>query len=88
MEMNWLKNHRPQGVLGVAMLALALVGGMSQGGLMHAASLQESMTALGLTAVPVEFAAPELRLPDVQGTLVNLQEYRGKVVMLYFWTTW
>ena len=86
--MNWLKNHRPQGVLGAAMLVLALVGGISQGGLLHAASLQESMTALGLTAIPVEFAAPELRLADVQGTLVNLQAYRGKVVMLYFWTTW
>jgi cytochrome oxidase Cu insertion factor (SCO1/SenC/PrrC family) len=88
MEMNWLKNPRPQGVLGVAMLALALVGGMSQGGLLHAASLEKSMTALGLTTVLVEFAAPELRLPDVQGTVVILQEYRGKVVMLYFWTTW
>lgn len=86
--MNWLKNHRLQGVVGAAMLALALVGGISQGRFLHAAALQESMTAMGLTAVPIEFAAPELRLPDVQGTLVNLQEYRGKVVMLYFWTTW
>jgi hypothetical protein len=87
MDMHWLKN-RPQGVLGAAILALALVGGMSQGVLLHAAPIQESMTALGLTAVPVELAAPEFRLPDVQGTLVNLQDYRGKVVMLYFWTTW
>jgi hypothetical protein len=86
--MNWLKSQRPQGVLGVAILALALMGGMSQEGLLHAAELQESMTALGLTAVPGEVGAPELRLPDVQGTLVNLQAYRGKVVMLYFWTTW
>jgi hypothetical protein len=88
MEMNWLKNHRLQGVLSVAMLGLALVGGMSQWGLLHAASVQEPMTALGPTAIPVEFAAPELRLADVQGTLVNLQDYWGKVVMLYFWTTW
>jgi hypothetical protein len=86
--MNRFKNHRLQGMLGAAMLALALVGGMSQWGLLHAASLQESMTALGLSAVPVELASPELHLPDVQGTLVNLQDYRGKVVMLYFWTTW
>jgi hypothetical protein len=58
--MNWLKNHRPQGVLSAAMLTLALVGGMSQEAFLHAASLQESMTALGLTAVPVEFAATAL----------------------------
>jgi hypothetical protein len=88
MEMNWLKNPRRQGVLDAAMLALALVGGMRQEGLLHAASPQSSITALRLTAVPVEFAALGLRLPDVQGTLVNLQDYRGKVVMLYFWTTW
>jgi hypothetical protein len=86
--MNWSKNHRLHGVLGAAMFGLALVGGMRQEALLHAASLQESMTALGHTAVPVEFAAPELRLPDVQGLPVNLQEYRGQVVMLYFWTTW
>ena len=86
--MNWLKNHKLQAMLGAPMLGLALVGGMSQEAILHAASLQESMTALGLTAVPVEFAAPDLRLPDLQGSLVNLQEYRGKVVMLYFWTTW
>jgi hypothetical protein len=86
--MNWLKNHRLHGVLGAAMFGLALVGGMRQEALLHAASLQESMTALGLIAIPLEFAAPELRLADVQGTLVNLQDYWGKVVMLYFWTTW
>jgi hypothetical protein len=88
MDMNWFKNHRVQGMLGAATLALALMGGLSQGSLLHAASHQESMKALGLTAAPVEFAPPELRLPDLQGALVNLQDYRGKVVMLYFWTTW
>jgi hypothetical protein len=88
MDMTWLKNHSVQGMLGAAMFALALVGGFSRGSLLHAASHQESMEALGLTAAPVEFATPELRLPDLQGTLMNLQDYRGKVVMLYFWTTW
>jgi hypothetical protein len=88
MEMNWFKKRSVQGMLGAAMLALALMGGLSQGPLLHAASHQESMKALGLIAAPVEFTAPELRLPDLQGTLVNLQEYRGKVIMLYFWTTW
>ena len=86
--MNWLKNHRPQGALSALVLALALVGGMSQGRLSHAASLQESMTGLGLIAIPDEFTAPEFQLPDAQGTLLNLQDYRGAVVMLYFWTTW
>ena len=86
--MNWLTNSHRQRTLGVVILAVVLVGGLSQRALLHAASHQESMKALGLTPVPVEFATPELRLPDLQGTLVNLQDYRGKVVMLYFWTTW
>ena len=86
--MNWLTNHHVQRTLGVVILAVVLVGGLSQGALLHAASHQESMKALGLTPASVEFTAPELRLPDLQGTLVNLQDYRGKVVMLYFWTTW
>jgi AhpC/TSA family len=88
MDMNWFKNHSVQGMLGAAMLALALLGGLSHESLLHAALHQESMKALGLTAAPVEFAVPELLLPDLQGTLVNLQDYRGQVVMLYFWTTW
>ena len=86
--MNWLTNYHGQRRLGVVILAVVLVGGLSQGSLLHAASHQESMKALGLTPASVEFTAPELHLPDLQGTLVNLQDYRGKVVMLYFWTTW
>ena len=33
-------------------------------------------------------AAPELGLEDSVGKRANLQEYRGKVVVLDFWATW
>jgi len=75
-------------MLRTVFISVALVGGSAGELLLHAASLQESMTALGLSIVPGELAAPEFRLPDLEGTPVNSQDYRGKVVMLYFWTTW
>ena len=32
--------------------------------------------------------APAFALPDLQGRPVRLADFRGKVVMLYFWATW
>ncbi|MBI2219366.1 MAG: redoxin domain-containing protein [Candidatus Rokubacteria bacterium] len=32
--------------------------------------------------------APPLALPDLGGRMVRLEDFRGKVVVLFFWTTW
>ncbi len=32
--------------------------------------------------------APEFTLPDLEGTAVNLKDFKGKVVFLNFWATW
>ena len=32
--------------------------------------------------------APPLALPDLDGKTVRLEDFRGKVVILFFWTTW
>ena len=32
--------------------------------------------------------APAIALPDLHGKVVRLEDFRGKVVMLVFWTTW
>lgn len=32
--------------------------------------------------------AKEFSLPDLNGRTVSLKDFRGKVVLLYFWATW
>ncbi|MBI3895845.1 MAG: TlpA family protein disulfide reductase [Acidobacteria bacterium] len=58
----------------------------------------KSAVAVGLLAILLETAflrsswaqdpAPTFELPDQQGQLHRLEEFRGKVVVLNFWATW
>ena len=41
-----------------------------------------------LTAIPGEVMAPDFSLPDTSGSMHSLSDYRGKVVIINFWTTW
>lgn len=43
--------------------------------------------AAGVVATPVG-QARALTLPDVSGRTRSLAEFKGSVVMLYFWATW
>jgi len=41
-------------------------------------------------AVPYEppKTVPEFSLPDLEGRTVSLADFRGKVTLVFFWTTW
>ena len=32
--------------------------------------------------------APAFALPDLEGKTVRLEDFRGKVLLLFFWATW
>ena len=72
-------SHRPRRV--VAVVALALVSGC-------AASSTEPRTATAGGAVETSGAkAPDFELPTLDGGHASLAQYRGKVVLVDFWST-
>jgi cytochrome oxidase Cu insertion factor (SCO1/SenC/PrrC family) len=44
--------------------------------------------AVGLTPYEPRKPAPAFTLPDLEGRQVSLESLRGKVVLLFYWTTW
>jgi cytochrome oxidase Cu insertion factor (SCO1/SenC/PrrC family) len=32
--------------------------------------------------------APQLALPDLDGKVARLEDFRGKVLLVFFWATW
>jgi hypothetical protein len=42
----------------------------------------------GLAAGSGPLAAPEFRLPDLDGRMHSLSDFRGKKVLLYCWASW
>ena len=64
--------------------ALALAAATAAG----AAVLAADFGAAGVQAYEQTRPAPEFALPDLEGGSLRLADLRGKVVMLFFWTTW
>ena len=50
--------------------------------------LVTAFSGCSLQTVQVGRPAPEFRLADLQGKLVSLEQFKGKVVVLDFWATW
>lgn len=45
-------------------------------------------TSLGIQRISPPVEAPDFTLQSLQGSRVNLKDFRGKVVFLNFWATW
>ena len=72
----------------IAVLALSLavmMAGWSTAGQDGTRGLVEAL-AMDVPVRPM--LAPPFVLPRLDGTEVRLPELEGRVVMLYFWTTW
>ena len=46
------------------------------------------LRALGVQSYEPPKAAPPLALPDLDGKIARLEDFRGKVVLIFFWATW
>ena len=66
------------GVIGMA-LALLTVGG---------AGAAPDFAALQVQPYQPPKPAPAFSLPSIDGRTVRLEDFRGKVVLLFFWATW
>ena len=44
--------------------------------------------ALDMSPYEPPKAAPSFALPDLDGKVTRLEDLRGKVVVLFFWSTW
>lgn len=51
-------------------------------------SIAELMAAMNIKHITQPTGAPDFELFSVKGEKVSLSQYRGKVVLLSFWSTW
>lgn len=52
------------------------------------AGLPEILASLNMLGFDETTKAPEFELTSLEGEKINLSQYRGKAVMLNFWSTW
>ena len=66
-----------------AVATLALIAGVGA-----AAAAPPDWASLGLVPYAAPRPAPDFALPDLAGKTRTLAEFRGKVLLLFFWATW
>lgn len=49
---------------------------------------QQAFENMGITQPRSERSAPDFSLQDIKGGTVNLEDFRGKPILLNFWATW
>ncbi len=54
----------------------------------EAAYAAAGLPSAGIYKFKEKNSAPDFTIGDVAGKQVKLQDYRDKIVLLFFWTTW
>jgi thiol-disulfide isomerase/thioredoxin len=72
--------HTRAGLAGLYAMLLLL--------LLSAATAAEEELSHSFARIDPPLSAPDFSLPDMDGELHALQDYRGKVVLINFWATW
>jgi cytochrome oxidase Cu insertion factor (SCO1/SenC/PrrC family) len=49
---------------------------------------EDPMSAAGVLPFTEKLNAPGFSLKDTNGNMVNLEDFKGKIVLLFFWATW
>jgi cytochrome oxidase Cu insertion factor (SCO1/SenC/PrrC family) len=77
-------------VIVAAMVGLVAAGGLARVSPVRAEPAVEAAVwrAAGIVPFARSVPAPPFQLGDLSGKLVDLQQFRGRLVMLYFWATW
>ena len=68
----------------VAGLALAVALAVATA----ASAAGPDFAAVGLQPYEPTKPAPAFALPDLDGKTTRLEDFRGKVLLLFFWATW
>jgi hypothetical protein len=74
-----------------ALASIALVAAAAAAGApasRASAASAGDLAALGLQPYEPPKAAPAFALPDLEGRVRRLEDYRGKALLLFFWATW
>lgn len=69
-------------------LAVALVVGLALCASAPGAGAAPDWASLQIQPYEPPRPAPAFSLPDLEGAPVALEDFRGRVVVLVFWTTW
>jgi len=74
------------GVIGSLWLAAALLAPANS--LAVSEDIRSLLRELSMQVPSREVGGPPFVLPDVKGASIRLSDYRGRAVMIYFWTTY
>jgi cytochrome oxidase Cu insertion factor (SCO1/SenC/PrrC family) len=74
------------GVIGSLWLVAALLAPATS--LAVSEDVRSLLRELSIQVPSREVGAPPFVLPDVKGASVRLADYKGRAVMIYFWTTY